>query len=116
VPVIERYLGVTGPGDVSVDDRRNEPELYRELMQDRDLLDDCLSWLFAELRAISYEQSGQILAGLIFLQWVVADGLWRYRQPVSERLERFTRDNDRLDISDERRRLYDWVKDGEKLD
>jgi len=116
VPMIERYLGIGEPAFVSVDDRRNEPAFYQELAQNNGReLQDCLRWLTGELRAVSFEQSGGILAGFDFLQAVIADVLWRYGLHVGEELERFTREFDRLDVTDERRRLYQRAQQGELL-
>lgn len=116
VPIIEHYLGIIEPADVSEDDRRNEPAFYSDLAHDRGhLLSQCLGSLVAALRAVAYEESAQVFTGLEFLQSILANMLWRYGLDVAEHLETFTRDFDRLDVPDERLRLYQMAQDREIL-
>lgn len=113
VPIIEHYLGIMEPQTVSVDDRRNELQFYRDIARDQgQLLENCLEWLFNKLKMVPYEQAADIFAGVEFLQWVIADALWRHGLQVSEALERFTREFDRLDVPDERFRLFRSVGGG----
>ncbi|HEX8617873.1 MAG TPA: hypothetical protein VF911_09845, partial [Thermoanaerobaculia bacterium] len=101
------------PKTVSADDRRNEPQFYRDTARENGLLlENCLEWLLDKLKTVPYEQATDIFGGIEFLQWVIADVLWRYGSQVSEDLERFTRDFDRLDVPDERLRLFRSVAGG----
>jgi hypothetical protein len=113
IPIIEKYLGIVEAQTVSADDRRNEPQFYRDVARENGLLlENCLEWLLDKLKAVPYEQAADIFAGVEFLQWIIADVLWRYGSNVSEKLERFTRDFDRLDVPDERLRLFRSIAEG----
>jgi hypothetical protein len=111
LPIVERYLGILVPPTVSVDDRRNERATYEELAgKYRDTLDDLLRHLLREMQMVSYEQSAELLDGAEFLQLVVSSTLWRYHFHLNDLLEQFARDFDRLDIPDERFRLYQFAR------
>jgi hypothetical protein len=113
IPIIEKYLGMVEAQPVSADDRRNEPQFYRDVARDKGLLlENCLEWLLDRLKTVPYEQAVDIFAGVEFLQWIIADVLWRYGSNVSEKLECFTRDFDRLDVPDERLRLFRSIAGG----
>ncbi len=107
VQAIEQYLDRLGPDHVSIDDRRNEHRIYQELAEKhRAVLDDLFKQLLHDMRAVRYEHASGILDGLDFLQSVVASTLWKHHFTVGDSLERFAREFDRLDVPDERRRLY----------
>jgi hypothetical protein len=116
VPVIERYLGILNPSDVTTDDQRNEPAFYLELAQDDgQILEDCLSVLLGSLRERPYEETTDTMGGIIFLQAVVSDVLWRYGMRVAARLESFAREYDRLDVPDVRLNLYKLARGDESI-
>ncbi|HEX9983225.1 MAG TPA: hypothetical protein VGF69_08175 [Thermoanaerobaculia bacterium] len=111
LPAIERFLGIDGPASVSIDDQRNRPYYYDGLAANNaPILDECLGRLLAELGTVPYEGAGEIFAGLDFLQSVAAQAMWRYCLGISRPMEDFTRDFDRLDVDEERRRLYELVR------
>ena len=109
---VEGYLASRSPQAVPFnileDDRRNLPELYKAAFAStRPLQFECLyNDAMEKLRLLPYDQSGEILDGLMFLQHVVATALWKYRCNVGQTLESFARDFDRLDSPVERQRLH----------
>gem|GEM_PF-2344291 len=58
------------------------------------------------MRGTSYEDAADILEALAFIQEVTAIALWRFDCPMSRVLKEFARDFDRLDVPEERYRLY----------
>ncbi|HEX9983220.1 MAG TPA: hypothetical protein VGF69_08150 [Thermoanaerobaculia bacterium] len=113
LPVIERFLGIDGPSSVSIDDQRNGLYYYSGLAANSaPILDECLGRLVAELVTVPYDDAGEIFAGLGFLKSVAAQAMWRYCLGISRPMEDFTRDFDRLDVDEERRRLYELVRQG----
>lgn len=106
---LERCIGYVA-GDIifSDDDLRNESFMYGELFSSK-----CSGYIFdlfkrsmAEMKGLGYEESKDILDGLDFIQRVGATALWKFNFSLSQDMERFVRDFDRLDVADERKRLY----------
>ncbi|HKO55051.1 MAG TPA: hypothetical protein VJ276_04175 [Thermoanaerobaculia bacterium] len=114
LPRIEQFLGISQAHAISIDDRRNERQIYQLLAENYlDVLDLLLQELLRELRADAPGAADDVLDGLDFLQSVVASILWRHGHPVGERLEAFAREFDRLDVPSERLRLYQAVQNEE---
>ena len=111
IPTVERYLGITAPDSLSVDDRRNERDLYQELvMAHPEALSDAFHKMLGGMTGLSYEESNGLLDGLRFLQNIIALALWKHELPVSDTLEAFARKFDRLDVPHVRRRLYEQAQ------
>jgi hypothetical protein len=94
---------------ISEDERRNLPNLY-----EANFSTGCLPYVeklhsdaMEKMRNLSYDQSSDILNGLMFIQEVVATALWKYHCDVGQFLESFARQFDRLDLPVERQWLYD---------
>ncbi|QDQ25889.1 hypothetical protein FNU76_05725 [Chitinimonas arctica] len=98
---------------ISDDDSRNEPGTYAELFAG-----ECGEWLtrlYFELmegmHGLPYSQCSDRIEALAFLQEIVATAMWKYGLPVSVELEAFAREFDRLDVPDERFRLYEKAQE-----
>lgn len=95
--------------DFNEDLRRNEGDAYALFRDDR--LQKLYRRLLREMRGVPFEDCGDIMAGLTFLQTVVATALWKHRLAVPDSLETFAREFDRLDVAGEQRRLYTRAQD-----
>ncbi|MCY1399166.1 hypothetical protein D9M71_142160 [compost metagenome] len=107
--VLESYIGyVDGELALSDDFSRNEPSMYKELFSLG--CEECFSGLFerlsADMRGLERERSEDILIGLEFVQNCGATALWKFNLELRAELENFVRDFDRLDVPEERERLY----------
>jgi hypothetical protein len=111
MPVFEQHLDMLTPPPISVDDRRNEPAMFRELAENHpDVLNELFQELLRDLRSVSYERSTGILDALAFVQSVGASALWKHHCRVGDPLETFVRQFDRLDVPAERLRLYRFAQ------
>ncbi|MGZ0713734.1 hypothetical protein [Pseudomonas palleroniana] len=92
----------------SEDFLRNESAMYEELfsLQCKRYVLDLLEKLMNEMKGLKFEESGEVLDGLEFVQHVGATALWRFHCNLDSGLERFVREFDRLDVVEERERLY----------
>lgn len=109
LPSVEQYFPeLSGDLGVTEDDIRNEPSIYRKLFSDdcRGLIEEFYRSAILKMRGTSYEDAADILEALAFIQEVTAIALWRFDCPMSRVLKEFARDFDRLDVPEERYRLY----------
>ncbi len=114
IAFIERYLATSiDLVNVSEDDRRNLSHIYKTLFSA-----DCHSYFeklysdaMKEMGLLSYDQSDEILNGLMFIQETIATALWKYHCDVNQSLESFARQFDRLDLPAERKRLHDLAQE-----
>lgn len=106
---IDQKLGIDRKISLSLDDVRNESEAYVTLFSEknRQKVEQIYSALMNEMDGVSYDQCGGVLKGLAFLQEVASVALWKYSLNVGEKIEEFTREFDRLDVSCECVRLYE---------
>ena len=112
VPVIEQYLDIGTPDVCSIDDWRSVHDLYRDLAErEPKVLDEVFRHLIGKMRGLPYEHCGGLLDALSFLHHVIGTALWKYSLPVSNELECFAREFDRLDVSRVRRLLYEKAQD-----
>ena len=106
---LESFINyVDGSLVFSEDFVRNEPAMYEELFSPRckGYVLDLLEKLMAEMKALKLEESGEILDGLEFVQNVGATALWKFNCDLASEVEGFVREFDRLDVVEERERLY----------
>lgn len=105
---MEQRFGFDVEIALSSDDRRNEPETYAALFSQNNKIniEELYVELLDEMNGIPYHKCGDILDMLTFIQEISATALWRYHQGVGTVIEKFVRDFDRLDVPDERVRLY----------
>lgn len=105
---MEQRFGFDMETALSSDDRRNEPETYAALFSqdNQKKLEELYVELLDEMNNLPYQQSEDILDMLAFIQEISATALWKYHQSVGTLIEKFVRDFDRLDVPDERVRLY----------
>jgi hypothetical protein len=106
---IEERFGFDGGIALSPDDRRNELYAYETLFSpgQKAELEQLYLELLDEMNGVPYPQCGELLDALAFIQEISATALWKYCQRGGGVVENFVRDFDRLDLSDERIRLYD---------
>lgn len=93
---------------VSDDDFRNESAIYEGLFSE-----ECCDYLFGlygrsmkRMKGLGFKESVDILEGLVFIQVIGATALWRFNLELGFDLEEFVRGFDRLDVFEERERLY----------
>lgn len=106
---IETYLAIQVPRLITLDDHRNEPDTYEKLFSPecRWYVEKMYSVMMGKLKIYSYQECGESLEALAVLQEIISIALWKYRKDVGDQLERFAREFDRLDVREERRRLYE---------
>lgn len=92
----------------SEDFLRNEPAMYEELfsLECKGYVLDLLEKLMAEMKVLRFEESGEVLDVLEFVQNVGATALWKFNRSLDSEVESFVREFDRLDVIEERERLY----------
>ena len=110
---LENYLGDDVLAPSSFDDARNLSDVYTAIFSAkfRPSMEELQISLLKEMQEVSFEQSGAILDALACLQQMAATGLWKYHQDVGKPIEAFTRNFDRLDVSGERARLYEYAQE-----
>lgn len=111
-PWIEEYLGDVDRPNISDDDRRDELSIYRDIFSNKNRSD--FESVYLSLRRLikgkSYDSSHDFLAAMRFLQQVVSVALWKYGLEVGATMEDFAREFDRLDVPEERIRLYESLQ------
>ena len=108
-PLLEQYIKyVEGEVIFSEDFLRNESVIYSDLFSE-----ECVEYvcglvveLMNEMRVLTFEESKEALDGLSFFQGVGATALWKFNCKLKPELESFVREFDRLDVVEERERLY----------
>jgi hypothetical protein len=110
--VIEQILEWAHSEVLTIDDERNEPEMYAHLFGNecRATLETVLLGLMRGTKELTFKQARDHLQALSFLQALIAKALWKYRQEVGLNLEEFARDFDRLDVEHERMRLFEYAQ------
>lgn len=106
---LEQYIAPQDVrSDLTIDEKRNEPKIYRDLFSSecRIEVERCYLDALLSIRGRTFVQSDDVVNALVFLQGIVATALWKYRCDVGETLEAFARKYDRLDVSAEKRRLH----------
>lgn len=106
---LESYIGyVDGDLALSDDFARNERDMYTELFSPgcEEYFSGLFERLSADMKGLERERSEDILIGLEFVQHSGATALWKFNLELRAELEDFVRDFDRLDVSEERDRLY----------
>lgn len=106
-PAIERYLEFDISQPASEDDKINEQIIYSTLFNENlPRIERIFINLLEDMRGTPFEQCDTTIDGLALLQSIISTALWKYHQNVGETLEHFARDFDRLDVPEERVRLY----------
>ncbi|MCT7329676.1 hypothetical protein [Ralstonia mojiangensis] len=92
----------------SVDDIRNEREIYNDLFQTPciSLIESIFHLNFNSMSSKPYEQCKSFIDALAFIQDIAASAMWKFDLSIPGDLEAFVRDFDRLDVPEERYRLY----------
>lgn len=110
---MERYLSYDGKGALSADDIRNEASAYETLFNrtNKPKIERLYFELLNGMSGVPYDQCGDVLAALEFLQEISAAAQWKYHQNVGGVVEGFVRNFDRLDVPGERVRLYETAQE-----
>lgn len=109
ISVLESYINyIDGELIFSEDFLRNEPAMYEELfsLECKGYVLNLLEKLMAEMKVLKFEESGRVLDGLEFVQNVGATALWKFNCNLDSEVESFVKGFDRLDVVEERERLY----------
>lgn len=109
---IDGYFGFLVNEELSSDDIINLPLVYEEFFSDdyRSELECFYLQLLGEMNGVPYEQCEKPLEALAFFQGITARALWKYHQNIGGVIEAFARDFDRLDVPEERFRLYEQAQ------
>src|ERR1043165_3132848 len=108
---VEHFRWAQEPIDVSGDLARNEGDYYRALAGNGfDALRRVYEETLNDMRGQSFEDCGEALRALDFVQFVAATALWKHHLAVGEPLEAFAKSFDRLDVPSERSRLYELAQ------
>ncbi|QXZ11958.1 hypothetical protein KVQ82_17930 [Pseudomonas sp. AO-1] len=99
---------IDGELTFSEDFLRNEPAMYEQLfsLECKGYVLDLLEKMMGKMKVLRFEESGEVLDGLEFVQNVGATALWKFNCNLDSEVESFVREFDRLDIVEERKRLY----------
>lgn len=109
IPLLEQYIKYTeGAVFFSEDCLRNEPLIYKDLFSAEcdSYVNGLLQGFMKEMKVLTFDESWEVLEAVTFLQGVAATALWKFGCNLSSELESFVREFDRLDVVEERRRLY----------
>ncbi|NWB97036.1 hypothetical protein HX882_14145 [Pseudomonas gingeri] len=109
VAFVEFCIKYTGEQAGFLEDHlRNESLMYEQLFSSKckGYVLDFFERLMAEMRGLKYEDSNGILEALEFFQEVGAIALWKYNCNLDPKIDSFVRGFDRLDVGEERKRLY----------
>lgn len=89
-------------------DNLNEHYMYNELFSPacNTYIMDLFHNLIIKMKHVEFEKAQEAIEGLVFIQIIGATALWKYNCAIDPELENFVRDFDRLDVQEERRRLY----------
>lgn len=117
---VEQAIGFDPEAPITIDDKRNEPSSYETVFKNQSdsLVGELYEDLLRDMRGKLFEECDDQIAGLRFLQMLIATAMWKYHITVSEKLKKFARDFDRLDALTERQKLYNisqeiiWKKGG----
>lgn len=112
IACLEELLGGSNGVAATMDDERNEPEMYASLFEGdcRTTVELLYLTLLRAMDGRTYEQCNDLLRGLSFLQLVVTKAMWKYRHDVGPTVEEFAREFDRLDVASERMRLFEYAQ------
>ena len=114
---MNKYFGNDNINNISIslDDERDEPSLYVELISKdcRSKIESLYLKLLSEMKEAPYEEANGIIEALMFLQEVAARALWKYNCNIGKKMEYFVRNFDRLDVVGEKHRLYEKVQKDE---
>lgn len=110
---MEQYLSYDDRNVLSSGDMKNEPSMYKAVFseENRPKLEKLYLKLLNEMNGAPYQQCRDVLDALAFIQEVSATALWKYHQNVGAVVEEFVRDFDRLDVPEERVRLYEKAQE-----
>jgi hypothetical protein len=94
--------------NVSDDDIRNERFQYEALFQDpcASLIERIFDSEVGAMISIPYDQCSAHLEALEFIQEIASTAMWKFGTSIPSALEDFAREFDRLDVEEERHRLY----------
>lgn len=99
---------------ISIDDERNESDLYGVVFKPdkANYVAELHEGLMRNMQGKAFGECSDQIAGLMFLQELIATAMWKYRIDVGENLKCFAQQFDRLDVLEEKMRLYDIANKG----
>lgn len=110
---IENEIGKSVDEAMLANHHVDEASLYLKLFTKEgvEFLNEFYFQICNQIKKISFAESAQHLSLLMFMQEIFAAALWKYNLNIGEVLERFTREFDRLDLIEEKVRLYLLIKE-----
>jgi hypothetical protein len=107
-PFLEGLLSIDLSEPFTTDDRRNLPHSYSAAFSGEGLtrMEALFEKLLGELRHRPYAQADEIVDAIEFVQGAIMTAWVRHELSVGQRLMDFCKGFDRLDVPEERRRLY----------
>jgi hypothetical protein len=110
--LVEKKLGLRSPISPTRDAILNERESYAALFGNEcsHLCEGLLMESFSDLKNTALGYSNEIFDSLILLQFIFARAMWKYNIDLEPSVEKFTKEYDRLDVFDEKKRLWEFVR------
>lgn len=111
--LVERRIGLQSVTSPTVDGMRNEPESYRIVFDaaNGSFMTDLLESLLNSMKGKRFEECNDELAGLRFVQAISITALSLRQGAPSDRLGKFARDFDRMDVPEIRHKLYNSAQE-----
>ena len=103
-----RNFGADDGAELYADIVGSEADAYSVVFshEGRSRLEGIYFSLLDGMNGLTYQQCDDALEALSFIQEISAAALWKYRLDVGAEIEFFVREFDRLDVPEERVRLY----------
>lgn len=107
---LEDLLACYSCEPLSENDLRNEKKHFDRIYSDecKSLVNKLFESAINRLAKEPYCKEGEEISMLVFLQEISAKAMWKFHIKLVDSLEKFVREFDRLDMEEERRRLYEW--------
>jgi len=109
VPWIERFLKFDNAYQTSIDDARNEPNIFEQIFSTESVVEfeHIYKLLLREIDGVPYSKCGDQFEAFKFIQLVSSKAIYQYRINIGSLLEKFVIEFDRLDVNDDCNRLYE---------
>ncbi|GKT26114.1 hypothetical protein [Acidovorax sp. SUPP3334] len=109
---VEDEFRFSAAREKSINFDQSEQEIYKSFFSSENQSKFYLLYcrIRGEMVGVPYSRCEKLIGMLAFMQEILATALWKHNQRVEVDMENFAREFDRLDIEDERFRLYESVQ------